>query len=255
MPRKPSLHADPRTQLHFGLYQAPALHVGDRVTCLLRDADCVVTSWTDALVPWAAGPGSRLAVDLVCSLNDALAGPYAESAAAVMHWWGVGAGAVWSCARALGVGRKDNEGTMELMQAAAEKGAAAVQAREFTQAERRARCRIALRLNQGQYLHHGYHGPRWTAEAGPARNPARCRRGRDRGQKRQRGPAAAGEERHSFPKPRRRGLRRRQAGAEVATQRSRSQDRTHAVSDSQQARHPWPERWPDRIRASGRPES
>ena len=190
--------ADSRTQLHFGPYRAPRFHVGDRVACLLRDADCVVTSWSDARIPWPrvraleAHGGSGLL------LNDELARAVRhESAAAVMHWWGVGAGAVWSWRRALGVGRKDNKGTMELMQAAAEKGAAAVQAREFTQAERQARapeCPPAkpravptARLPRPT-LDHG--------ATGVAGHHGRCRRGRDGGSERQRGPAAAGEEKH-----------------------------------------------------------
>jgi hypothetical protein len=38
--------------LLFGPYHAPPLRRGDRATCLYRDADVVVTSWTGAPIPW-----------------------------------------------------------------------------------------------------------------------------------------------------------------------------------------------------------
>ncbi len=60
--------------------------------------------------------------------------------------------------------RAGTEGSRLLIQAAAQKGAEAVQAREFTPAELRVKRRNARRLNLGQHLRPGYHGPRWTAE-------------------------------------------------------------------------------------------
>ena len=39
-----------------GPYTAPSLRVGDRTTCLVRDCAVVVTSWTDAEIPWRAFP-------------------------------------------------------------------------------------------------------------------------------------------------------------------------------------------------------
>jgi hypothetical protein len=59
-----------RLVLHYAPYQAPAVRVGDRATCLLRDADVVITSWTDAPLSWpcrraldANGGGSRLLIE------------------------------------------------------------------------------------------------------------------------------------------------------------------------------------------------
>jgi hypothetical protein len=40
--------ADGRLKLLHGPYGAPALHVGDRATCLLRDCTVVITGWTSA---------------------------------------------------------------------------------------------------------------------------------------------------------------------------------------------------------------
>ena len=45
MPARPPL---------LGTYRAPAVKRGERVTCLYRDTDCRVTSWTDA--PILNGP-------------------------------------------------------------------------------------------------------------------------------------------------------------------------------------------------------
>ena len=42
--------ADP-TRLRFGPYTPPAVKRGDRTFCLYRDADVVVTGWTDARLP------------------------------------------------------------------------------------------------------------------------------------------------------------------------------------------------------------
>ena len=36
----------------LGTYKPPALRVGNRTACLYRDAECVVTSWSDAPIPW-----------------------------------------------------------------------------------------------------------------------------------------------------------------------------------------------------------
>ena|SRR6516165_1896048 len=39
-------------KLLFGPYHPPALRRGDRATCLVRDYDVVVTSWTDSRISW-----------------------------------------------------------------------------------------------------------------------------------------------------------------------------------------------------------
>jgi hypothetical protein len=41
-----------RVRLLFGPYCPPPLKRGDRAFCLFRDCDVVVTSWTDARLPW-----------------------------------------------------------------------------------------------------------------------------------------------------------------------------------------------------------
>jgi hypothetical protein len=57
-----------RVQLLSGPYTPPALRRGDRTSCLFRDADVVITSWTAAPIPWPrcrrleCGGGSGLLV-------------------------------------------------------------------------------------------------------------------------------------------------------------------------------------------------
>jgi hypothetical protein len=115
---------DDRVKLLRGPYRAPRLRVGDHAACRLR-GEVVVTSWTDAPIPWprcrafgthGGGSGLLLAGDLVKAVRQ-------ESAAAVMHWWGVTSGVVWRWRKALGV--KTNEGSRRLTRIAAAKGAAA----------------------------------------------------------------------------------------------------------------------------------
>jgi hypothetical protein len=58
-----------QVQLLSGPYTPPALKRGDRTSCLFRDADVVITSWTAAPIPWprcrrleGGGGGSGLLV-------------------------------------------------------------------------------------------------------------------------------------------------------------------------------------------------
>jgi hypothetical protein len=130
-----------RFRLHFGPYQAPALKRGDRATCLYKDRDVVVTGWIDARSSWPrcrprdvprSHPSLLVTEELARAIRH-------ESAAAIRHWWGVSVGVVWRWRKALGVGRTNNEGSARLIRAAAEKGAVAVAAREWTQEERERR--------------------------------------------------------------------------------------------------------------------
>ena len=153
-----------RVKLLFGPYRSPPLNRGDRATCLYRDALVIVTSWTDAPIPWprcraldSPGGGSGLLVDeeLARAVRN-------ESAAAVMHWWGAGQRAVWAWRKALGVGRVDSQGSRRLIQAAAEQGAEAIRAREWTEKERQQRRRVNAEKGLARNLVTGYHGPLWA---------------------------------------------------------------------------------------------
>jgi hypothetical protein len=78
-----------RVALLHGPYQAPSLRKGDRASCLFRDCDVIVTSWTDARIPWSrcrsveyrrSAPALLVDEELVQAVRS-------ESAAAIMHWW------------------------------------------------------------------------------------------------------------------------------------------------------------------------
>src|SRR5438046_1858186 len=46
------MHDADRIKLLHGPYTAPALKRGDKATCLFRDAEVVLTSWSDGRIPW-----------------------------------------------------------------------------------------------------------------------------------------------------------------------------------------------------------
>jgi hypothetical protein len=155
-----------RIRLLFGPFKAPPLKRGDQAVCLFRDTTVIITSWTDAPIPWPRcrtldGPrgGSGLLVD-----EELARAVRHESAAAVMYWWKASHTAVFNWRTALGVTRTDNEGTARLTQAAAEKGAEAVKEREWTEEEREHRRQINAEKGLADYLVTGYHGPLWTPE-------------------------------------------------------------------------------------------
>jgi len=154
------------TQLLHGPYLPPRLQIGARTYCLLRDCLCVVTSWTDARIPWprcraldARGGGSGLLLD-----EELARAVRCESASAIAYWWRVHEGVVWRWRKALGVTRTNNEGSRLLNQAAAEAGGKAMRERDWSDEECDGRSRAAVRLNLKRFLHTGYHGPRWTQE-------------------------------------------------------------------------------------------
>jgi hypothetical protein len=145
-------HVPENARLLFGPYTPPPLRKGDRTRCLYRDADVVITSWSDGRISWprcrALGHrgGSGLLID-----DELARAVRSESAAAVMFWWGVSCNAVWLWRKALGVeGRDGTEGSRRLIRAAAEKGADQVRGKPLSaeQVERRRRTARALNLGQ-----------------------------------------------------------------------------------------------------------
>jgi hypothetical protein len=155
-----------RVKLLFCPYKAPPFKRGDRAVCLFRDCFVVVTGWAAAPIPWprcraldSPGGGSGLLVD-----EELASAVRHESAAAVMHWWRASATAVRNWRKALSVTRADNEGTARLMLAAAQEGAEAIKAREWTEEERQQRQRTNAEKGLADNLVLGYHGPLWTAE-------------------------------------------------------------------------------------------
>ena len=104
-----------RVKLLHGPYRAPPLRREDRATCLYRGCDVVITSWTAARISWprCRVVGSMGGLGLVVD-EELLRAIRTESAAAIQHWWGVGATTVWAWRKAFGVRQWGTEGTVHL---------------------------------------------------------------------------------------------------------------------------------------------
>src|SRR5437660_1750666 len=107
-------------RLLYGPYPHPPLKVGDRSTCLYRDALVVVYDWSLARIPWplcyhagtrAAGKGLLVDEEMARAVR-------LESLAAVAYWWGVCGVTVGKWRRVVGAGRKNNPGSQRLIRAA-----------------------------------------------------------------------------------------------------------------------------------------
>jgi hypothetical protein len=154
-----------RVRLLFGPYKPPRLRRGDRATCLYRGCDVVVTSWTDALIPWPrcraldghGGGGSGLLVD-----EELARAVRHESAASVMYWWGPTCSTVARWRKTLCVGRMDSEGSQRLILAASAAGAEVTRGQKLPPEQCEIRRQNNRTRNLKQYLRLGYHGPWWT---------------------------------------------------------------------------------------------
>ena len=113
-----------KPELLAGPYHPPALGRGDRTTCLFRDAEVVITRWTDALISWPrcqrvgvrGGSGLLVTEELVRAIRT-------ESSLAIQYWWGVNAETVWRWRKAFGVSQWGTEGSQQLHQQSSEAGA------------------------------------------------------------------------------------------------------------------------------------
>jgi hypothetical protein len=136
-----------RFQLLHGPYTPPALDRGDPAVCRYRDAGVIVTSWSDAPIPWprCQVPGQRGGSGPLVDAELARA-VRCESAQAIRFWWGVSQTAVQNWRRALGVERF-NEGSRRLLNALnAELGAALKGKRQPAEQVRR---RVATKRERG----------------------------------------------------------------------------------------------------------
>jgi hypothetical protein len=155
-----------RLALLHGPYRAPALRKGDRAVCLYRDCDVVITSWTDAPIPWPrcrpveykrSRPALLVDDELVRAIQH-------ESAAAMGFWWRVSVSVVWGWRRAYHVTKVNNNGSNRLVRAAAEKAGAAIQSRVFTEAERDAKRRLAIDNDLQRHLRDVVRDDTWTED-------------------------------------------------------------------------------------------
>jgi hypothetical protein len=150
----------PAPQL-LGKYTAPSVRRGEVVSCLYRDKDCRVTSWSNARISWprVQPVGQRGGSSLW--VNESLARAIrTESATALRYWFGVNITSVWKWRREFGVGgRTTTPGTRKAIRSAALKGAESQKAKKWTDKERTACSVRAKRL--------GLRPPaRWTPKNG-----------------------------------------------------------------------------------------
>jgi len=141
------MRADKDALLH-GPYTPPGLRRGDRTFCLYRDAEVVITSWTEARIPWPrcraigvrGGSGLLITEELVRAIRT-------ESAEALKYWFSVKANAVWNWRRAHGVTRWGTEGSRRLHQALSEDAAAKLRGKKLPAAL--VRRRVKIRAERG----------------------------------------------------------------------------------------------------------
>jgi hypothetical protein len=138
-----------------GPYRPPRLKIGDVGTCLYRDCDVVITSTSDARIPWprcrardqVGGGGSGLLIDQTLALAIRT-----ESAEALKYWFGVGTHAVWSWRKAFGIGQRDTTGSQRLYDLTAEKAAAATRGKPLPASVRRKMRRASLARDAARSL-------------------------------------------------------------------------------------------------------
>jgi len=149
--------------LLFGPYRPPALRRGDRVTCLDRDCDVVITGWKDAPIGWplCRPLGSRGAAGLLVD-DELVRAIRHESASALHYWWGACYTVVHRLRRNQNVGFMDSEGSRRLIRAAAARGAECVRGLPMPDHGRALRRRIAI--ENGHVAHFGIEVRPWTAE-------------------------------------------------------------------------------------------
>jgi hypothetical protein len=149
-----------RLRLLYAPYHPPRLKKGDRATCLFRDCDVVITSWTDARISWPRGRAvhHRRGQPSLVVTDELLRAIKTESEIAIMHWFGVSISTVWSWRKAFGISQWETEGSRRLHHATSKAGAAAFRDRPFSLEEREQRRQQAIKLKLVRYLKPGYHG-------------------------------------------------------------------------------------------------
>jgi hypothetical protein len=79
-----------RLKLRFARYWVPRLRRGDRATCLLLDADVIITGWTGARIPWplCRPLDNRMGRPTILLDEELVRAVRHEAAASIKHWWG-----------------------------------------------------------------------------------------------------------------------------------------------------------------------
>jgi len=85
----------------LGTYATPAFNYGDVVTCELH-GEVTLVGLREAPIPWPVGKKKGRRVRSLVLYADLAEAVKRESAATVMHWWGVRHHTVWKWRQALG---------------------------------------------------------------------------------------------------------------------------------------------------------
>jgi len=153
-----------RCRLLHAPYDPPPLKRGDRATCLYRDCDVVITSWTGARISWprCRALHHRRGRPAMLVDDELLRAIRRESAEAIKYWFGVSTYTVWSWRKAFGISQWGTEGSRRLHQALSETGAAVLRDKPLSREQVELRRRRAIKLKLVRYLKPGYHGRWWT---------------------------------------------------------------------------------------------
>lgn len=149
----------------LGTYTPPNVRPGDIARCLYRRADCRITSWTEAPIPWPrcnqlgirGGSGLLVTAELVRAIKT-------ESAESLKYHFGVGVKAVWNWRKRFlrGAGKFDTPGSAAAHQTASEAGADATRGVPLS-AETHA-ARMALPPEKRRRKPDSWAETGWTAE-------------------------------------------------------------------------------------------
>jgi hypothetical protein len=151
--------------LLHGPYVPPTLRRGDRTICLYRDADVVITTWSDGRISWPrcrqvgvkGGNGLLVTDELVRAIR-------VESSLALQHWFGAGIVTIWRWRKAFGVTQWGTEGSRQLLEQSSKAGADKSRGKKLPADQVERRRQSAKTLDLGRYLQPGHHGPWWTAK-------------------------------------------------------------------------------------------
>ena len=140
-----------KVMLLHGPYEAPPLRKGDRVTCLCKDREVIITGLSAGRIAWPmCRPLGKGRPSLLVEEELARA-VRVELSLAIQHWWGASQRVVWCLRKALGVPRY-NEGSARLQRMNAEAGGDALRGVPLPPEAVERRRQTALELNLAQYM-------------------------------------------------------------------------------------------------------